>query len=390
MPVTKYSLFIVRLLVICPRFPYPLEKGDKLRIFHQIKLLHENHEVCLVSLTSEEVEPRYVDIIDDITSECHIIRISKAARKRSAFRALITNKPLQSAYYYSAKAKKKVDQIVAEFAPEHIYCQLTRMATYVEDYDIPKTLDYMDAFGVGMERRASVTKGLQKMLYNLEAKRMKRYEAEVYSRFDHHTIISEQDRKYIGDGTLAIHVNPNGIDTSHFFPIEKEEDHDIGFVGNMGYPPNIDAAEYLVNKLELGKQYRVLIAGARPDKRVKQLERKNVTITGWVDDVRAEYARCKIFVAPLWSGTGQQNKILEAMAMGIPCVTTSAVNNAIKAVDREQVLIANDPKSFKAAIQELLNNKDLYHKIKHNGIQLVKESYSWAYNVENLESIFEK
>lgn len=378
----------MRLLVICPRFPYPLEKGDKLRIFHQIKLLHELHEVCLVCLTAEEVEPRHMDIIEDITAECHVIKISKVARTLSTISALVTGKPLQSAYYYSAKAKKKIDRIISTFKPEHIYCQLARVSSYVEGVNVPKTLDYMDAFGVGMERRATVTKGLQKQLFGIEAKRMKRYEAQIYKKFDHHTIISEQDRQQIGDGTLDILVNPNGIDTAHFFPIEKETDHDIGFVGNMGYPPNIDAAEYLVKTLGLGADYKVLIAGARPDKRVKQLESRNVTITGWVDDVRGEYARSKIFVAPLWSGTGQQNKILEAMAMGIPCVTTSAVNNAINAKDGEEILIANDEKEFKKAIKRLLTERDLYHKIKHNGIQLVKQSYSWNHNVEVLQSIF--
>jgi len=380
----------VKILVLSPRFPYPLEKGDKLRIFHQLKLLHERHEVCLVCLTSDDVESIHQAIIEDITSRCYIIKIGRSKRKFSAFKALLTGDPLQTAYYYSAKAKKQIDSIVSDFQPDHIYCQLVRMAPYVKGMKQHKTLDYMDAFGVGMERRALVSSGMERWLFRIEAKRLKEYENAVYTSFDNHTIISEQDKVQVGNGKLDMLVNPNGIDTAYFSPIDKETDHDIGFIGNMGYPPNIDAAEYLVNTLKLNKQYRILIAGARPDKRVKLLAGNNVSITGWVDDVRAEYARCQIFVAPLWVGTGQQNKILEAMAMGIPCITTASVNNAIKAKDGEEILLANNEKEFKTAIERLLSDKDLYQTIKKNGIKLVKQNYSWQHNVDNLETIFKK
>jgi len=158
----------------------------------------------------------------------------------------------------------------------------------------------------------------------------------------------------------------------------------------MGYLPNVKACEYLINDLNLHKKYRVLIAGARPDKRVKLLKQKNVTITGWVDDVRTEYARSKVFVAPLWSGTGQQNKILEAMAMGLPCVTTKEVNNAIGARNGREILIANNKEEFSLAIEKLLSNESLYQNIKKEGLRFVKNSYSWAHNVNTLESIFKK
>jgi len=158
----------------------------------------------------------------------------------------------------------------------------------------------------------------------------------------------------------------------------------------MGYPPNVDAAEYLVNKLGLGDKYKLLIAGARPSKRVKLLASDNVTITGWVDDVRQEYARCHIFVAPLWSGTGQQNKILEAMAMGIPCVTTSAVNNAIRASDGNEILIADSEDQFAKAIGRLMTDAVLHKKIRENGIRLVKDKFSWRHNVDTLQGIFNK
>jgi len=159
----------VKLLVLSPRFPYPLEKGDKLRIFHQLRLLQEHCEICLVSLTMDDVDITHQAIVEDITSQCHIIKVPQGRRRLSAAKALFTGTTLQTAYYYSAKAKKQIDHIITDFKPDHIYCQLIRMAPYVMDVNIPKTLDYMDAFGVGMKRRADVSKGIYKWLFNLEA-----------------------------------------------------------------------------------------------------------------------------------------------------------------------------------------------------------------------------
>ena len=378
----------VKLVVLCPRFPYPLEKGDKLRIFHQLRLLKEHFQICLIAIVREEPDPTYLSVVEDLVQECHCVQISHSARQWSAAKALVTGMPLQVGYYYSKSAQKQVDKIISEYAPDHIYCQLIRMAPYVSKYSIPKTIDYMDAFGVGMERRAQVSTGWQRWLYTIDAGRTKRYEAAIYKDFQAHTIISAQDRQHIGDGSLPITINPNGIDTAFFAPMESEIDHDIAFVGNMGYLPNVQAAEYLIKELEVANKYKVILAGARPDKRVKLLQRPNVTITGWVDDVRKSYARSKIFVAPLWSGTGQQNKILEAMAMGVPCITTATVNRAIGAEDEEEILVAEDKRQFTAAIQRLLTDQELYQKLKINGRKFVKEAYSWQSNAEVLSKIF--
>lgn len=378
----------MKLVVLCPRFPYPLEKGDKLRIFHQLKLLREQFQICLICVVREEPDPTDLSVIEDLVDQCYCIHIPISTRKWSAAKALLSGSPLQCGYYYSAKAQREIDAIIQDFKPDHIYCQLIRMAKYVAHYTTPKTIDYMDAFGIGMERRASVSKGFEKWLYTIDARRTRAYEQQIYSNFDNHTIISTQDRQHIGDGSLDITINPNGIDTAYFAPMDSQVEYDIGFVGNMGYLPNVQAAEYLINDLELANKYTVIIAGARPDKRVKLLEKPTVTITGWVDDVRKSYASSSVFVAPLWSGTGQQNKILEAMAMGLPCVTTSTVNKAIGATHREEIMVAENKGQFLSAIEELLSNEELYNKLKINARKFVRATYSWQHNVDVLSKIF--
>ncbi len=374
---------------MCPRFPYPLEKGDKLRIFHQLRFLGEKHQVLLVTISDEDISKEHLDIIKSYVDEVRIFKLSKVKQVFSLVKSVFSKLPFQVSYYFDLKIAKKIEDTAKEFNPDHIYCQLTRMSEYAKNLPYPKTLDYMDAFGVGMERRAAVVSGLYSFIYKKEAARMKAYETAVYSSFDHHTIISKQDAKQVTDD--SIDIIPNGIDTEFFAPIEILKKFDIGFIGNMGYAPNIDAAEYLVNIIlpHLDPKTKVIIAGARPDKRVKQLSSSNVTVTGWMDDVRTAYAESQIFVAPLWLGTGQQNKILEAMAMGIPCVTSSVVNNAIGAKIGTEILVADNEEEFAASIKILMNDPELYKSIRGNALTFVRKNYSWGKSVEKLSQLMQ-
>ncbi|MBK8082102.1 MAG: glycosyltransferase [Saprospiraceae bacterium] len=185
-------------------------------------------------------------------------------------------------------------------------------------------------------------------------------------------------------------INPNGVDDS-FFNYPKEEKYfDLVFVGNMGYLPNIEAVEFLVNTIMplLSESINLLIAGARPHQRVLQLASHRVSVGGWYDDIREAYAQAKIFIAPIWSGTGQQNKILEAMAMGLPCITTSVVNNAIRAEDGTEIVLANDAETFSEKIKQLLNSEETILNIGIKAKNFVKQNYSWTTNIDSLSRIF--
>jgi glycosyltransferase involved in cell wall biosynthesis len=123
-----------------------------------------------------------------------------------------------------------------------------------------------------------------------------------------------------------------------------------------------------------------IIAGATPTALVEKLCAKSeIQLLGWVDDIREAYCRGKIFVAPMMIGTGMQNKLLEAMALGIPCVTTSLAGNPIGAVNRESICIANTPEEFISLIDELLTNEDFYTKIARNGQEFVRKNFSWTH-----------
>jgi len=373
------------------RFPYPLEKGDKLRAYYQIREISKSHDVYLISITEDDQLKSDLEKIRPLVKELHIIRIESIERVYSLFKAFSSGIPYQTAWFFTPKINEIIQELTATIKPDHIFCQLTRMAEYCKNMPIPKTLDYMDSFGVGMKRRANVAKGLSRFIYNMEASRMIKYEADIADKFNHLTIISEQDKaQFTFPKASEIQVLNNGIDPSFFEYEDLNEEVDIVFVGNMGYLPNIEAAEFLATKVlpMCGANVTLLLAGTSPGHRIKTLQSERVSVSGWIEDIRSAYGKARIFVAPLWSGTGQQNKILEAMAMGVPCITTTVVNNAIGAKVNEEILIADDEGQFAKMIDMLLKNDIMRSKISQNAKIFVKQNFDWKQNGLILSSIF--
>jgi glycosyltransferase involved in cell wall biosynthesis len=186
----------------------------------------------------------------------------------------------------------------------------------------------------------------------------------------------------------------NGLDEEFFnFSGTVKKEHEIVFVGNLSYPPNIESSEFIVREIlpELKKKIpgaSVLLSGANPHKRVQELGKlEGVEVTGWVDDIRTSFARGKVFVAPLFIGSGLQNKLLQAMAMKIPCITTPLANSALNAIRNESILIAADRDQFVSGILKLIENKELAEKISIGGHDFVKQHFSWADSVKKLENL---
>lgn len=381
-----------KLAVLTSRFPYPLEKGDKLRIYHQMKCLSADYDVYLFSIGDSETSKKDFEKLSGFVREIHFFRVDEFSRLVSVASGVFSELPLQVMYFYNKKIQEKIKETLKVIEPDHVYCQLARMALYAEELPYPKTLDYMDAFGVGMDRRANVAKGILSGFYKKEAQRMKSFENRLLTTFDHHVIISQQDADCIIPRVepQKMHVIPNGIDETFFEEISVEKKYTLVFVGNMGYLPNIEAAEFLVNQIlpSLPENIHLLIAGARPHTRVQSLKNDRVCIGGWYTDIRQAYLSAKIFVAPIWSGTGQQNKILEAMALGLPCVTTTAVNNAILAEDGVNILLADDVSTFIQKINQLASSDNTILNMGQNAKKFVKQNYSWEKSGESLRRIF--
>jgi len=385
-----------KLLILTARFPYPLEKGDKLRIYHQIKTLSKQYEIILCSLTDEQVHVHDYQEVKEYCTRIYTFKLSKIKILKNTVRAFFSGLPFQIGYFFNQSFKAEIDSIIQKEKPHHIYCQLIRMAEYVRNSNVPKTIDYMDTFSIGTKRWAENAKWFLKPIIKREAKMLAAYERIVFKDFNHHTIISEQDKNYLDiPEKEQIKIVPNGVDMNFFRPNSSiEKVYDIAFVGNMGYVPNVEGARYLVQDILplLIKKYpsiKILIAGARPTALVQSLASENVMVTGWVEDIREAYASAKIFVAPLFLGSGLQNKILEAMSMSVPCITTTLVNNAVKAIPEKAIIIADDTVQFANQISRLLDNEALINEVGENGLAYVKANYSWESYVDELIECFE-
>ncbi|SMC00213.1 glycosyl transferase group 1 [Hymenobacter roseosalivarius DSM 11622] len=389
----------MKLLVLLSRFPYPLDKGDKLRAFHQLRYLAQRHEICLFALTDEPVSASALTAVTPLCAGgLHVHQLRRPRIALNMTRALTNGQPLQVGYFHNATAQRCLDQLITRFQPDHAYCQLIRMAEYLRPHAerLPCTLDYMDVFSAGMLRRAEKAPQWQRPIFQLEAERLRTYEAAAFGWFRHHTIISDQDRQLIDHPRRAeIEVVLNGIDTNYFRPVQSKIEYEILFCGNMNYHPNVDAAVFLAEEiLPLVRQRqpnaRLLIAGTTPALRVQALASPTVTVSGWLSDIREAYAAAGVFVAPMRVGTGLQNKLLEAMAMRLPCVTTPLANNALRGTSGEHLLVGQTAAELAAHISDLLAEAEQAKALAQRGLEFVRENYNWATATRRLERLFEK
>ncbi len=382
-------------IVVClSRFPYPLEKGDKLRAFHQLKSLSAEYNITLICTTDEEITPVNFAIVKAFCSDVHLFKLSKIGLLFTLLTHLFSHKPFQVQYFYRFSISRKISRLIEELKPAAIYCQLIRTTEYAKNYHAcPKTLDYMDALSKGMERRIETEPWFKSWFYKIETRRLKNYERSVFDYFENHTIISDQDKHYIAHPkSRKIITVPNGVAPEFFERLDVRKTHDLIFTGNFSYAPNINAALFIAQKIvpELNKQNyfpKILLAGANPSSDVKNLENEWITVTGWVDDIRESYQSAQLFIAPLFIGTGLQNKLLEAMASGLPCITTSLVNNALGAHNGENILLAENLTEFVEKIMEYKTNVGSFSEITHNGTAFVKNNYSWETQNEKLLSL---
>lgn len=302
--------------------------------------------------------------------------------------------PFQVAYFLSKGAQQSLLEFVDLCKPDVVFCHLIRMSEYAKIISVqPKILDYMDAFSKGMERMQSSSSWWLKIPAEIERKRLLKYENTVFDRFNFHIIISEQDRAHIPHPDREkIKIIPNGVDFDYFKPTAAEKKYDLLFNGHMSYPPNIASALFAAKEIfPLTKATTatatLLIAGADPVKKIKALGGGGITITGWVDDIRTVYAGSRILLAPMVISIGLQNKILQAMAMKIPCVISSLANNALGAVHKKEVFVAETPEEYNYYIQLLLNNAQCYHDMAEAAFQFVRSRFTWEENTAKISEV---
>ncbi|MBP5548441.1 MAG: glycosyltransferase [Bacteroidales bacterium] len=386
----------MKILVVLPRFPFPLEKGDKLRAYNQIKSLAQKNEIHLFALSHTGVGE---DALEEMRKYCKSIcvaRLNKLSGGLRMLRNFFSVRSLQLGYWSSSKARKMFRRYEARVCPDVVYAQMVRTAGYAALSRNPKVLDFQDALSMNMERSMSMHRGLHYFVLHYEFKMLRSLEYNACSTFDALTIISEIDSEAIPQHkNTVIDIVRNGVDFDYYRPVTMEKTNDIVFCGNMQYKPNIDASKYLIGEVmpivwRTHPNAHVILAGATPKTAVRQLAGERVTVTGWVDDIRPYYAKSKVFVAPMRIGSGLQNKLLEAMSMGVPCVTTPLANDSLGATEGKEILVGRDAGQLAASIVRLLDDEGLRLSLSESASVFVKEHFSWDAAGNILEGVLKK
>ncbi len=384
--------------MVMTRFPYPTDKGDKLRAYYQVQELSKKFNVYLLSTVSSKVSKKDIAELKKYCQLVEVFSLSAFQVYFSLLRAVFSSLPFQSYYFFNKRLKKRLGNLIEEKNIELVYVQLIRSFLNIPfGYNCKYYLDYMDAFSLGMKKRAEHTKFPLKLIVKAEQKRLEYLERKVAYYFHGTSIITEQDAKVLeGFVPTEIDVVPNGIDER--FSISEEpvnKDIDIVFVGNMGYFPNVLACKYLGKEIvpvlqnEIAKLSTYLV-GTDPAPQVKALQSKNIKVTGRVAEVQPYLCRSKVFVAPMYAGQGMQNKILEAMSMGLPVLTTPLAASAFKDLDSSGIIVCKKIEDFIIQIKILLNDAELRKELGEKSISYVESYYRWNTATASLLDKFER
>ena len=385
----------MKLLVLTSRFPFPINKGDKLRAYFQIIELSKTCEIHLISLHDHGVKLSDKEKLEKYCKSIHLFKLNKLRVFINLLKTFINNKPFQVNYFYHKKIQKDINDIIKKINPDHIFCQLIRTALYVKDqHKISSTIDYMDSLSLGLKRRISISRKLIKPILQIEYQRLVKFENLAFEFFNNHIIISKFDRENINhEERNSIKVIPNGVNIEIENKSYKKE-YDLVFIGNLSYKPNIEAANYIIDKIipllkPLYSDIKVLIAGSNASNKLKKKNSKYVTIKGWVDDIKESYCMGKVFFAPMTIGSGLQNKLLEAMSLGLPCITSKLANNSLNATNNENILIGNSPSEYVNQIRRCLDDRLFREKIGKQGKKYVVKNFNWKDINKDLLTIFQ-
>lgn len=386
----------MNILAILPRFPFPVDKGDKLRAYHHLKYLAEHHEISVFALTDEKVSENSLNELKSFCKHVTVYPLKKAGIYSRVGFGLFKKIPFQTAWHTDRAADQILKRKIEEIKPDVLFYQLVRTAELAKEVALPKVLDLQDPMSENIRLRLAKEPLWKRQVLKREYYRLLAYEAKMATHFDELCIISERDREDLPEPARSkAKIVSNGIDTDYYRPqYNTGKNTDLVFVGSMSYVPNVEAAKFIVNEIlpelsKLGINASVAIVGAEPSAEVQKLQSDRVQITGRVPDTRTYYAQSRIMVAPMFINTGIQNKILEAGAMGLPIVTTDEANKAIGAEAGKEILLANTAGEFARQIALLLRDEKTANGIAEAGHRYILQNFSWETCGRQLEEILE-
>ena len=390
----------MNILYLCHRFPYPPERGGKIRPFNMIRHLHAaGHQVTVCSLVRSAAE---ADEGRGIAAHCTAVEMG-LVNEPTQWARMIVRLPLATpssmGYFYSPELARKVRHLLATQHWDLIFVHCSSVAQYVEHVtDVPKVLDFGDMDSQKWLEYANYKPFPLSLGYALEGSKMLRAEQRLARRFDMCTVITRAEWLTLQDYATGAATDwfPNGVDTDFFSPTEGTSDTDtISFIGRMDYYPNQECMERFCNGVwpllrARRPALKLLIVGADPSPPVRALgELPGVTVTGSVPDVRPYIRSSALTVAPLAIARGTQNKILEAMAMGVPVVTSRAAAGGVDADADSHLLVADSTSDIAQAVLRIVENPAERARLALAGRARMLSHHAWPRSMQRLDGIIE-
>lgn len=378
----------MRVAFFTPYLPYPPDTGGKTRSYHLLRALAERAEVDLFTVVhGPEPSSQDQEALRQLCRKVFLYPLVKSWRTRDRLRRSLATLPRSVDYFHTADSLAQARRDLAAGGYDVLAADEICMTPYAEL--LPNTPRVVLRQKVDHQHYREIARsrpwGTDKVLDSLEAAKLRRYERLKMPLYDAFIACTEADAAIIRRDVpqMPYLVVPNGADLSSFSPAARQPGEPVLlYVGAMHYYPNIDAVHYFFETMfdrirEAVPNTQVQIVGHSPPHDIQEMARQpGIQVTGSVDDVRPYYSSATVFVVPLRLGGGTRLKIIEAMAMGLPVVSTSVGAEGLDLRDGQDILLANDPISFADATVRLLTDPGLRQHLAQNARQAAQR-YDW-------------
>jgi glycosyltransferase involved in cell wall biosynthesis len=374
----------MKLLVVSSWFPFPASNGSKLRALNLLKSLSERHDVTLLTF-AEAGEEQHVDDLKPLCASVQVVSGNPfKAGSSLGVRPLFSRLPRSYAATYSPEMQGLVDRALPR-QDAAVALQVGAALYLAGTPAVPRVLDEVEA-GVLKDQHQREVHPVARVRKGLTWLKFSRFVRGLVSSFDRTTVVSDVERSYLEDmgcDLRRVRVVPNGVDRDHLSFAETRKPEQVIYPGAVTFSANLDAVQYFVHEVlprirRAKPDVRFLVTGGTGDVDVGGLASQGlVTFTGHVPDVRALIARSAACVVPLRIGGGTRLKILEAMALGTPVVSTTKGAEGLAVAHDEHVLLADTPDDFAACVVRLLDDPELGDRLVSRGRGLVRSSYTW-------------
>ena len=387
----------MKVLYLTHNTPFPPNKGEKIRSFHLLQQLSKEHEVHLVSLAKDPADVKYRNDLLEWCSSCCIVPLHPWLTRFAALASIFSPFPLTFGYFFSLKFRREVSKLTLEHSFDLIFAVCSSAAQYVFSLSGSRIgVDFVDVDSEKWRQYSEVSKFPRSWIYALEHRRLRKWEGRIFSHADFSLVTTEIEKnrleQIVTDTGDKLKVLSQGVNTDYFkreqsIAFEKR----IVFVGQMDYLPNIDAVIYFyLNVLPLVKakvpNAQFWIIGRNPSERLREVC-ADAIVTGEVEDVRETLHPGRVMVAPLRLVFGMQSKVLEAMASGIPVVTTSKVATTLRARQGDDLYVSDSAVGFANLVTRLLEDDEEAQRVGANGQKYVTKFHSWSTLLEQFSGM---